>query len=220
MRMSYVRIGLLVSILALAGCPAPQQNIDYTAFRASKPRSILVLPPLNNSPDVLATYSVLSTVTQPLAEAGYYVFPVALVDQTFKENGLLNPGEMHQAPLNKLLEIFGADATLYVTITQYGSSYKVLSSEIRVTAYAKLVDNRNGLVLWHGAATASDSEGGNSGGGLAGALISALVKQIVSNIGDQAHTVAHTASWRLLQARPNGLLYGPRSPLYEKTELQ
>ena len=75
------RISVLVCILLLTGCVPSQQNIDYTAFRASKPRSILVLPPLNNSPDVRATYSYLSTVTQPLAEAGYYVFPVALVDR-------------------------------------------------------------------------------------------------------------------------------------------
>jgi hypothetical protein len=214
----YGRIVFLASVLLLSGCVASQQNIDYTAFRKSMPSSILVLPPLNNSPDVRATYSFLSTVTQPLAEAGYYVFPVALVDQTFRENGLLNPGEMHEVPLDKLREIFGADATLYITITQYGSVYQVLGSEIRVTANAKLVDNRNGQLLWHGAATASDSEGGNnSGGGLVGALVYAVVKQVVGAIGDQGYPVAHKTSDRLLSVRPNGLLYGPRSPLYEKT---
>ncbi len=216
MFITYRRISLLAAFLLLTGCVAPQQNIDYTAFRQSKPRSILVLPPLNNSPDMRATYSFLSTVTQPLAEAGYYVFPVALVDQTFRENGLLNPGEMHQAPPAKLREIFDADSTLYITVTQYGPVYRVLSSEIRVTADAKLVDNRDGQVLWQGQATASDSEGrNNSGGGLVGALIIAVVKQVVSNVGDQGHPVARKASKRLLAVKPNGLLYGPRSPLYE-----
>jgi hypothetical protein len=209
-------ISLLAAMLLLAGCVPPQKDIDYAAYRQSKPRSILVLPPLNNSPDMRATYSFLSTVTQPLAEAGYYVFPVALVDQTFKENGLMNPGEMHQASLDKLREIFGADSTLYITVTQYGPSYTLLNSEVRVTANAKLVDNRTGQTLWEGAATASNSEGGNnSGGGLAGALLSALVKQVVSNIGDQGHVIARRTSVRLLDVRHNGLLYGPRSPLYE-----
>jgi len=216
MFITYRRISLLATFLLLTGCAAPQKDIDYTAFRQSKPRSILVLPPLNNSPDMRATYSFLSTVTQPLAEAGYYVFPVALVDQTFRENGLLNPGEMHQAPPAKLREIFGADATLYITVTQYGPVYHVLSSEIRVTANAKLVDNRNGQLLWQGEATASDSEGGNNNsGGLVGALVVALVKQVISNVGDQGHPVARNASKRLLEVKPNGLLYGPRSPLYE-----
>jgi hypothetical protein len=210
-------IGFLSFVLVLVGGCAAHHNIDYTAFRESKPRSILVLPPLNNSPDVRATYSFLSTVTRPLAEDGYYVFPVALVDQTFRENGLTTAGEIHQVPLDKLREIFGADATLYITVTQYGSVYRLIDSEVRVTAAAKLVDNRTGQLLWEGAATASDSESRNNSGGLIGALIYAFVKQVVSNIGDQGHPVARMTSYRLLSVRPNGLLYGPRSPYYEKT---
>ncbi len=213
--MTIMRTSLLAVFLLLAGCVVPQHDIDYTAYRQSKPRSILVLPPLNDSPDIRATYSFLSTVTKPLAEAGYYVFPVALVDQTFKENGMQNPGEMHQAPLDKLREIFGADATLYITVMQYGSSYQILNSEIRVTANARLVDNRTGQLLWQGSATASDSGGNNSNGGLAGMLASAVVKQIVNSIGDQAHPVARKTSEKLLSPKTNGLLYGPRSPFYE-----
>jgi hypothetical protein len=211
-------VGIFIGLFFLAGCLPPQSNVDYTAYRQSRPRSILVLPPLNNSPDIRATYSFLSTVTRPLAEAGYYVFPVVLVDQTFKENGLMNPGEMHEAPLNKLWEIFGADATLYITVTKYGATYMILSSEVRVSADAKLVDNRTGQLLWHGTATASDAEGRSNSGGLVGALASALVHQVISNVGDPGHAVARTASNRLLMVKPNGLLYGPLSPLYEKTE--
>lgn len=211
-------VGLI--LLLLTACATPAKKYDYTAYRQSKLRSILVLPPLNNSPDVQATYSVLSTVTKPLAEAGYYVFPVALVDQTFKENGLINPGEMHQAPLAKIREVFGADAALYITVTKYGASYQLLSSDIIVAVQAKLVDARSGQLLWEGWASASDAEGrNNNNGGLAGALITAVVKQVVSNVaGDkQSHRVALIASQRLLSAGQNGLqLYGPRSPFYEQ----
>ncbi len=200
--------------MLLVSC-VPQRDIDYTAYRQSKPASILVLPPLNDSPDVRATYSLLSTVTKPIAEAGYYVFPVALVDQTFKENGMLNPGEMHQAPLDKLRGVFGADAILYITVTQYGASYRVIGSEVRVTATAKLVDTRSGQMLWSGRATASDSEGRSNSGGLAGALLSALVRQVVSSIGDPGYKVARQTSVRLFEVKQNGLLYGPRSPEYD-----
>ena len=71
-------------VTLMAGCAVPTKNVDYAAFKASKPRSIVVLPPLNESPDVGATYGMLSQVTVPLAEAGYYVLPVALVDETFR----------------------------------------------------------------------------------------------------------------------------------------
>ena len=72
-------------VTLMAGCAVPTKNVDYAAFKASKPRSIVVLPPLNESPDVGATYGMLSQVTVPLAEAGYYVLPVALVDETFRQ---------------------------------------------------------------------------------------------------------------------------------------
>ncbi|WP_269436840.1 GNA1162 family protein [Ralstonia solanacearum] len=112
----------------MAGCAVPTKNVDYAAFKASKPRSIVVLPPLNESPDVKATYGMLSQVTTPLAEAGYYVLPVALVDETFRQNGLTTAADIHGVPVAKLKDIFGADAALYVTITQYGTKYMLIDS--------------------------------------------------------------------------------------------
>ncbi|CAJ0818315.1 MULTISPECIES: DUF799 domain-containing protein [Ralstonia] len=213
----FLKLFAAASVVALmAGCAAPTKNIDYSAFKASKPRSIVVLPPLNESPDVGATYGMLSQVTVPLAEAGYYVLPVALVDETFRQNGLTTAGDIHGVPVAKLHDIFGADAALYVTVTQYGSKYMVVSSATVVSADAKLVDLKSGQTLWTGHASASNNEGGNnSGGGLIGMLVSAAVNQIIANVTDQGYKVAGTTSARLLSAgQPGGLLYGPRSPKY------
>lgn len=206
----------LVAILA-TGC-ATQQPYDYLAYKQSNPRSILVLPPINNSPDVKATYSMLSHMTYPLAESGYYVFPVTLVDESFKQNGLNNPAEIHAVAPAKLREIFGADAALYVTITRYGTSYTVINSASIVSARAKLVDLKTSKLLWEGTAAASSDENKNQqGGGLAGLLIAAIVNQIISTMIDESHPVAGVTSHRLLAARtPNGILYGPRSPHYGK----
>lgn len=203
-------------VTQMAGCAVPTKNVDYAAFKASKPRSIVVLPPLNESPDVGATYGMLSQVTVPLAEAGYYVLPVALVDETFRQNGLNTAGDIHGVPVAKLHDIFGADAALYITVTQYGSKYMVVSSSTVVSADAKLVDLKSGQTLWTGRASASNNEGGNnSGGGLIGMLVSAAVNQIIANVTDQGYKVAGTTSARLLSAgQSGGLLYGPRSPKY------
>lgn len=210
-------IGALSFAAILATGCATQPAFDYTAFRQSRPASILVLPPLNSSPDVAATYSLLSQVTLPLAESGYYVFPVTVVDETFKQNGLTNPGEMHGVALKRLHEIFGADAALYIDVTQYGTSYQVIASESRVTAQAKLIDLRSEQVLWSGSATASSAEGrNNSSGGLVGLLVQAVVSQIIESSTNQSHPIAGITSYRLLSAgRPNGMLYGPRSPKYQ-----
>ena len=87
-----------------------------------------------------------------------------------------------------------------------------------MTASAKLIDLKNGNLLWQGSATASSEESqGNSGGGLAGLLISAIVNQIANNLTDASHKVAGITGQRLLFARqPNGVLNGPRSPNYGK----
>ena len=210
----FTRCTLLFFISLLVGCAA-SKGPDKTALRQNKPRSIVVLPPLNNSPDVRASYSFMSTVTFPLAELGYYVFPVAMVDQTFKENGLPDPGEMHQVPIKKLAEIFGADAALYITVDRYGAEYQVFNSSIIVSARAKLIDTRTGDLLWEGQASASSSEanGGNSGS-LLDMLVASLIQQVINSAGNQGHTIARMTSARLLTVKPDGLLYGPRSPLF------
>ena len=109
-------LAALFLIVLASGCATAPKSYDYTAFREAKPRSIVVLPPLNSSPDVKATYSMLAQMSYPLAESGYYVLPVSLVDAAFKENGLSNAAEVHAVPTAKLREIFGADAALYVEV--------------------------------------------------------------------------------------------------------
>ena len=208
---------LLAATLLFGGCATQNQAaVDYTAFRQAKPRSLLVLPPVNDSPDIQASNSMLAQVTRPLAESGYYVMPVTLVNETFHQNGLSNPTEMHAVNPAKLKEIFGADAALYITIKRYGVSYTVFNSVVVVAADAKLVDLSTGTTLWSGSASATNDQGNNnSGGGLIGALITAAVKQVLNNTTDASHKVAGMASDRLLTAgHTNGLLYGPRSPLY------
>jgi len=207
---------VVATSLLLAGCATPQAY-DYTAYRESKPASVLILPPLNSSPDVKATYSMLSQMSLPLGEAGYYVYPVAVVDEMFRNNGLNNPGDIHAVSQSKLREIFGADAALYVDVKRYGSTYTVISSDVTVAADARLVDLKTGKLLWNGSASASSAEqSNNNNGGLVGLLVTAVIKQIANNLTEQSHTYAGLTSQRLLTPRPNGLLYGPRSPLYGK----
>lgn len=218
---SFKTLLVLAAVALTTGCATQQTPYDYSAFERNNPSSILVLPPINSSPDVKASYSVLSQVTAPLAEAGYYVLPVAVVDETFKQNGLMNADEMHTASPAKLREIFGADAALYIEVSRYGSSYKVLTSEVAVEASGKLIDLRSGDLLWQGSALASTAENqNNSGGGLVGMLVSAAVNQVLNSLTDRSHDVAGIASGRLLSTqRYGGILNGPRSPFYKQARL-
>ena len=215
-----IKLLFVLSIAAvLSACAPTVKRPDYTAFKKSQPRSILVLPPVYETSDVAATYGMLSQMTLPLAESGYYVVPVAVMDETFKQNGLTNAAEIQGVSAAKLREIFGADAALYSKVSQYGSVYQVVDSTTVVSASAKLVDLKTGDVLWQGSGRATGKELGtnvNVGGfGIVGMLVQAAVKQIAHSLTDEAHDVAGLTSNRLLSAGPpNGLLYGPRSPKF------
>ena len=152
--------------------------------------------------------SALLTLALTLAESGYYVFPVAVVEETFKQNGATHPDDISAIPLKKLHDIFSADAVMYITITDYGTSYQVISSDTRVIASARLVDLRTGKELWTGAASASSNEGQtNNNGGLLGMVINAAITQIAHSATDKAYDVARIASARLFSPGPRGLCY-------------
>lgn len=213
-RSTYLLSVLAAATLLLTGC-ATTKPYDYSALRQAKPHSILVMPPLNQTPEVDAGAGVLSQITLPLAESGYYVLPVAVTEEMFKQNGMATANDAQAVPAAKLREIFGADAALYLEVRQYGSVYNVISSAAVVTLDAKLIDLRTGTQLWNGTATASSAEGQNSGGGLVGILVTALVNQILNTVNDRSVQIAGVANQRLLApGRPGGLLRGPRSPKY------
>jgi hypothetical protein len=202
-----MRTLLIAGTFLLAAC-ATTEPYDYGAFHAHAPRSLLVLPPLDSSMEVDASYAYLSTLTEPLAERGYYVFPVAVVDRMLRDNGLSGPGEMHQAPLDRIRDVFGADAVLYITLKDWGTAYRVIDSSTEVTVEAHLVDVASGTEIWAGedsVATSSSSGQGN----LVGMLVGAVVNQIATSVSDPSLDVARDCNRQLFWSDHHGLLLGP-----------
>ena len=219
--MTAVRISIIGAAIALAflsGCATKAPAHNYTAFINAKPATLLVLPPVNESPEIKATAGVWSHATLPLAEAGYYVLPVALVDETFRQNGVSSAVDAHGISTAKLREVFGADAAVYLTVRKYGTSYNIIASETRVEVEGRIVDLRSGALLWQGRAVATSAEEQQqAAGGIVGLLVTAVVKQILSTTTDASFRYAGVANQRLLGApRYNGILAGPRSPDYGK----
>jgi hypothetical protein len=205
-------IPLLAWMLVLLTACATSPGHDYALFRARLPRSILVLPPLNDSVDVNAPYIYLATITRPLVNQGYYVFPVAMVDAFMKENGLPSAYDMHNVSLGKIHEVFGADAVLYVTILDWGQKYVLLSSNTVVKAQARLVDVQTGQLLWNGEQYAVEGSGG--GGDLIAMAIVALVDQIIDTLNDRTYELSRRANYSMIYDQYDGFLRGPYHPDY------
>lgn len=200
-----VVLGSLVAYFVVGCASTPY---DYSALENSKPRSIVVIPPKNETVEVNASYTFLSTISQPLAEKGYYVFPVSVIDQFFKENGLPSPEEMNEVPLDKISENIGADAVLFVTITDWGQKFQLLASKAIVKSQLKLIDTKTGEVLWTATAYAEQSSG-DGGGGLAGAIVNAVATQVIGSMADKTPALSKQANTIAINNTRAGLLNGP-----------
>jgi len=203
---SFLFILVLGATALLTGCVAP--GPDYTAFREHRPSSILVLPPINESLDMKATPAVLSAAVAPLAEAGYYVIPVTTMMEVFYRNGIREPEQIQAVSHDKLIEFFGADAALYISIEKYGTNYKIIDSVVEITAQALLVDLRTGTPLWENRVKQSISS--TAGNGPLASLIGALVSQIANTVSDRAWPASQQAVNLLINDPKRGVIAGPR----------
>jgi len=201
---------ILVLAALAAACAQPAKK-DYSKLVSSSPRAILVVPVVNKSVDVDAADYFLSTVSVPLAERGYYVFPVNLVKRMLEDEGMADASLVHGTDPTRLCALFGADAVLYVTIEQWTAKYMVLSTQVTVEFDYVLKDGRTGEELWRDHETGV--YGSQSGGqGLAGAIAAAIVTKAAANY----MPMARQANARAMAYPGPGFPAGPYRPEYRK----
>lgn len=166
---------LIVFVTVFASGCATVKPPDRSAFNAHPPRSIVVAPVLNNSPDITAPDVFTPSLGISLAERGYYVFPMYLTAAAFRDQGLTEAGHIHALPTTEFYNMFGADAVLFATITEWSSKYLGIYGSVTVAAEYVLKDTRTGIELWSGKQAIVQSEGGASVEGAVKALITAAV---------------------------------------------
>lgn len=200
------RLFLIGILLLLTGCAAKHQNLD--AFYAHQPRSIVVVPVINESPEVTANSVFATTISQPLSERGYYVFPIYLTDLILRDFGLTEGGHIQQLPPQQFYEIFGADSVLFITIKDWSTKYLVIHSSVTVQMEYVLKDTRTGLEIWRNDQTYIHSSGG--GDPIAAAISAAITALLVDY-----RPLAQEAN-RIAILPPKGLPAGPYHPEYQR----
>lgn len=171
-------------LVTITGC-ATRKPLDMTEFNAAPPRSILVVPVVNRSLDVDASNYVLSTLTVPLAELGYYVFPVNTVKVVLEQEGLYEPEMVRKLEPAKLASLFGADAVLFVTINRWDAQYVLLSTTVTVDFDYDMV-RKDGTRIWQAHKTMqyspqNNNQGANPLANLIAAAVSAAVTRAAPN---------------------------------------
>lgn len=135
-------------------------KVEYAPnFYAKHPKSILILPAINTTSAADAADHFRYTITKPLAEQGYYVFPVHLVDSFLKSENLPDAELVRNIPIKKLKEIFQPDAILYVDILNWDTDYSILKSSVEVGLSFSLIDASSEEEIWQGNIFSNSSSG-------------------------------------------------------------
>jgi hypothetical protein len=201
------RILLLGLILALAGC-AQQSKKDFTAYNLANPRSILVVPITNDSLDVDAPNYMLSTLAFPLAEKGYYVFPINTTKMILEREGLYEGEQVRNAPASQLAGLFGADAILYVHIKRWDAQYALISTTVTVEFDYRMVD-RQGVEIWNTTQSMNYSPQNQSTGNPIADLIVAGVTAAVARAAPNYMPLAQQANQVALVTGRDAIPQGP-----------
>ncbi|OIQ15956.1 MAG: hypothetical protein BM556_16815 [Bacteriovorax sp. MedPE-SWde] len=141
--------GILLSVLMITSCSTTTtKNKAYSKMYTEKPTSITVLPVVNNSTAADAPLLYLSTVAEPLANNGYYVFPIEITNQMFTKEGITSGRQLESVPIKKYGEMFGTDSVLSVTINKWDTNYIVIAGDVTVELETKIMSTRTGETLW------------------------------------------------------------------------
>lgn len=149
----------------------------YGGFYKESPRTILVVPAINNSTAAEASNYYAATVAEPLTNQGYYVLPIAITDQFLNEAGISDGAQLKDVPTERLGALFGCDAVLYVTISMWDTNYNVLSGNVVVELSYQMLSTTTNETLWSYQNKVVVNTTGNSGNnGILGALIETAIK--------------------------------------------
>ncbi|MEX2117268.1 MAG: GNA1162 family protein [Bacteroidota bacterium] len=189
-----------------AGCTQYVTKHEFAPdMYEERPLAVLVLPPINKSTAADAKEYYTTTIAEPLTNMGYYVFPIEVVNEVLKQEGLFDTETMFNVPPGKFKEYFGADAVMYVTILEWNTQYLVTSGSVNVKLASELRSTTTGEVLWFYDERVSVSTTGESGGatGLAGLLVQAITTAIKTAATDYV-PLARDANAKILLALPYG----------------
>lgn len=183
----------------------------YAKMYEENPVSILVMPPINNTNNVEAKDLLYTSISQHIAEAGYYVVSPVMAMDVFKNESAYDAEYFIHSSLRKFKEYFGADAVVFAVIDKWAKEgfqiHTVISYIVKSTTTNEILFERSCDM------TLNLMKSSNYGNGLAGALAGVLVDVIVSAI--DVATTEHIEAARIANTNVfKDLPYGKYSPLY------
>lgn len=213
-------LGLICLAIGVSGCVANSNVKDYSAFRADGPRSILVVPPLNNTTSVMSPNYFYSTVSRPFAERGYYVYPAHMIKRLLEQEGLADAGLVHSADPTRLGLLFGCGAVLYIAIDRWETQYLVLMASTNVQFTYILRSCGTGATLWEHTETRTYTpQSLTSSGSLLADLVIMAVGAVAQRAVPNYIPLAQAANASAANVPGLGLPAGPYLPDFYNNDL-
>lgn len=112
----YSIIGLMAIIFSSCAANSYTRGNQYPKMYEEKPITLLVMPPINNTNHVDAKELLFTSITRPLAEAGYYIIPPFLTMEVLRAESAYDSELFIEGKLDKFRQFFGADAVVFSII--------------------------------------------------------------------------------------------------------
>jgi hypothetical protein len=205
--LSFIIIALLTSCSPMATLT---KEGAFPRMYQETPLSVVVAPPINEVTAADAAEFYLSTIADPFTMHGYYIFPIPLINQVLKDEGVFNTlQELPPADVaKKMYALFGADATLFSRIQKWDKKYRVVAGSVTVLIDYQLISGKTGEILWsHAKEVVIDTSGSSNNGLLANLIETAITTAVTDFV-----PIARQANSLALIAFP----YGKYNPLFLK----
>jgi len=200
-------LAIILAVSFLSGCVemGTKQDAFPSMYGPQKPVSILVVPAINESTAADAGDLLNVTVTQPFTNQGYYVMPMPIVAEIFRNEGIIEGTQIKGLPTQLFKENFGADAVMFMTIESWDKNYAIIAGNVTVGIEYVLLSTTSNEILWsYEQVVVIDTSGGS--GNIFADIISTA---ITTGMTDYA-TVARQVHARAVTAMPFGK-YHPRT---------
>lgn len=160
-----------LSAFLLSSC-GTTKSLAFPKMYEEEPLVMLIMPPINNSTNVEAKDYFYTTMSVPIAEAGYYVLPPALTMATLQRESAYDSEMFIEGDLKKFGSIFGADVAIFTIIKSWDKS--LIGSKVTIGIEYIFKSTKTNEILYDRDATiVCDTSTAMSGSGLLGALIKA-----------------------------------------------
>lgn len=197
---------LLILCCSTVGCyKTITKQERFPGMYDEQPKTILVLPPMNESTAADAKAYYTTTIAEPLSLKGYYVFPVPVVSEIMQNEGLYDTELIYGSSITKFKEQFGADCVLFTKIKKWDLVYFVIGGNLTVAFESELRSTSSDQTLWkYTGQVVVDLSGGS--GNIFVAIVATAINAMASDYVPYAR-MANYQSYSAMPAGPHNVRY-------------